>query len=663
MSVQDKGGSMESKRQLRMKKSRILLLMVFSFSLFLVFSSPLYGKQTPGKYGKAIDSAVLDLEKSKDSKKRLAAAKLLGYHATAKSIKALAAALVSDKDAKVRAKAASSLWRHGKKALAAQQSLTAALQDPSPTVRINSSWALQNQGVGPKKLVEARRSVLEDKNSSVVDNFWAAKGLIDFEPPSVLVLPILQYSKSYLRSKAAESAIKKLARKQDRSIVPDMKDTVNTYHKGNGLILKGLEEFKPKVDGIVSLICLQFSYGDDKLSAIAMVLLEQHTVKAKEVSIWLPYVMDYTVHRDETLRMHAVRLIGRTGGLAYAALPQIVTVMRLDPKPGLRRDAIEVIAKMGDKTKPFPESVKKGVAEKTVVELSKIIKNDPDKQTRLSGVRTMDKLETDPAIVVPVFVYAAVNDDYALVRMSALQALGSLGKSAKAAIPDITPLLKHPDQSTSKNALWAIQAIEKGKTPVDKVLKPASDKGSAEQKKAMTSLRAENASFDERGFMLALNSSDIEKVKAYLDSGVSVNYRFTSMHNKPVLTAALDRTAMYAMQQQATPAKVKEMVKLLLARGADPKLTDKRGNTALMMAAMGCDAELLKILIDGGADPMAKSKDGLTAIEYTISFANKGAASLLVKAGATLSAEKADSYKKAYANNPAALELIEQIPQ
>jgi len=140
---------------------------------------------------------------------------------------------------------------------------------------------------------------------------------------------------------------------------------------------------------------------------------------------------------------------------------------------------------------------------------------------------------------------------------------------------------------------------------------------------------------------------------------VPVNYRFASVHDKPALSAVFDNTSMYGMQQQPTPPEVKKLVKLLLARGADPNLTDKRGNTPLMMAAMGCDAELLQMLLDGGADLNAKSADGLTAIEFTISFANKGA-DALIRAGARLPADKVDSYRQSFGDNPAALELIER---
>ncbi len=637
-------------------KKHFSLIFLAGFSL-IFFSHPLYASQS-GKTTKAIKTAIEQLQKSKKAKTRISAAKVLGYHATVKSIEALATALVEDRESEVRGQAADSLWKHGKKGLAAQQSLKVALKDSSPSVRVSASWALQNQGVELQLLVEARRSVLDHKESSVTDRFWAAKGLIGFDPPAQLITPILQYCKSRSRSKAAESALKKFAEKKDRSIIPEIKAMAGQFHRGNTIILKGLEEFSPGVEGMVSLLCKQFSFKDNKLTVEVLMLLQRHTVDAEEVSIWLPQVKGYTADRDQTLRMHAVRLIGRAGGLAFDALPEIVRMVQSDPQANLRRDAIEAIGSMGDKTQPFSFGVKKGVATETVALLGGVIRNDPDKETRKTAVRTLAKLKTDPADVVPVFVDAAVKDDYTLVRMSALQALRAMGKDAEAAIPEISPLVEHSDPSISKNAQWAIEAIKKNSIPVSKDLQTTSKKQDAGQKQAMASLRASGTTFDERGFMLALGSINIEKVKAFLDAGISANFRFTSVHDKPALSTVFDRTAVYAMQGKPTPAKVKELVKLLLSRGADPNLTDKRGNTSLMMAAMGCDAETLQLLIDGGASPNAKSKDGISAIELTISFGNKGAAAVLVKNGARLSPSKVDSYKETYANNPAALEVI-----
>lgn len=57
-----------------------------------------------------------------------------------------------------------------------------------------------------------------------------------------------------------------------------------------------------------------------------------------------------------------------------------------------------------------------------------------------------------------------------------------------------------------------------------------------------------------------------------------------------------------------------EMVKLLIAHGADVNQKNFRGATALMGAAVGRDPAVVKYLIEKGADVKARDKDGNTAL-------------------------------------------------
>lgn len=57
----------------------------------------------------------------------------------------------------------------------------------------------------------------------------------------------------------------------------------------------------------------------------------------------------------------------------------------------------------------------------------------------------------------------------------------------------------------------------------------------------------------------------------------------------------------------------REMVRLLLERGADPNARQERGFVALHTAAMHGDIEMAKALVEHGADPRAADDDGKTA--------------------------------------------------
>ncbi|MGN0873616.1 MAG: ankyrin repeat domain-containing protein, partial [Akkermansia sp.] len=53
---------------------------------------------------------------------------------------------------------------------------------------------------------------------------------------------------------------------------------------------------------------------------------------------------------------------------------------------------------------------------------------------------------------------------------------------------------------------------------------------------------------------------------------------------------------------------------LLLRAGADPNATNENGQSVLMYAVFGSDAEVVRVLLDAGADVNHVSKDGETAL-------------------------------------------------
>ncbi len=59
----------------------------------------------------------------------------------------------------------------------------------------------------------------------------------------------------------------------------------------------------------------------------------------------------------------------------------------------------------------------------------------------------------------------------------------------------------------------------------------------------------------------------------------------------------------------------KDVVKLLIANGADVNAKNKDDDTPLIEAAKGADKELLELLVANGADVNAKGKDDLTAVD------------------------------------------------
>src|ERR1043165_538197 len=78
----------------------------------------------------------------------------------------------------------------------------------------------------------------------------------------------------------------------------------------------------------------------------------------------------------------------------------------------------------------------------------------------------------------------------------------------------------------------------------------------------------------------------------------------------------------------------KKATERLLALGADVKLLDKDGDTALHGAAETGNVEIMRMLLDKGADPNAKNKEGGTQLMWAAVFGNDDAVRLLLSRGA-----------------------------
>jgi ankyrin repeat protein len=112
---------------------------------------------------------------------------------------------------------------------------------------------------------------------------------------------------------------------------------------------------------------------------------------------------------------------------------------------------------------------------------------------------------------------------------------------------------------------------------------------------------------------------DVQKTKLLLDAGAEVNVR-TKLGRTPLLMAA------------GRPGS-SEIVRILLAKGADTTAADVRGNTPLLEAARVNDIEVLRLLAEQKVDINAGDFAGLTALGHAAAHSNMEAVRLLLKKG------------------------------
>lgn len=126
--------------------------------------------------------------------------------------------------------------------------------------------------------------------------------------------------------------------------------------------------------------------------------------------------------------------------------------------------------------------------------------------------------------------------------------------------------------------------------------------------------------------VLAAVLPDLRLLRALIAQGVDVNGAHAGM--TPLLAATRD-------SWHGRP----EAVMTLLANGADPRVTDRDGNTPLHLAARSSDPGVAALLGDAAADLEARNQDGLTPLGVACAAGNWRLAKFLLERGARADAE------------------------
>jgi ankyrin repeat protein len=116
--------------------------------------------------------------------------------------------------------------------------------------------------------------------------------------------------------------------------------------------------------------------------------------------------------------------------------------------------------------------------------------------------------------------------------------------------------------------------------------------------------------------------TEIEKVKVLLDAGADVNAK-TKQGRTPLLIAAANVGSL-------------DVIKLLVAKGADLKATDAQGSGALLMAANSGELAKVQFLVERGLDVNQTNGAGFTPIMLPAAFASTDILRYLISKGANV---------------------------
>ncbi len=572
----------------------------------------------------ATERAVKDM-KSKDAEKRLSAAKSLSSRKLPEGTAALIQGL-ADPDERVRAEAARSLGTYEKEAEPARAALIKALDDPRPSVAAQAAEALEKAlKMTEKELAPARTRVLDE--GGVTERFLAARSLVKQVPASRLIDPILDYieaqfsglsSSDYKTRDASrnnleigETALQRLVKEtRDRSLLKQLTVAAREFKERNDIPLKALSLYEPRPVGWARLLVDQLETRDPDVRAKVIALMGETATSAVDVALWAPAAARFEKDPDKWVRRAVVRALGEAGGLASEQIDVPLRALSNEAEADARGYAAEAIGEMGDRNQATPAAGKRLVAERAAPALKAASEKDPDPGVREKAARALARRQTGPM---------------------------SVGAPAtKAGTSMVAP-------STSGGSA----------APAERPR--AVSGGGQSEADALSFLRSKKMAFDVNSFFGALTERDPAVVQAYLDAGMKPNERASSGDSA---LSFLFRAGACSPVQRPTPSAVKEIMKALLARGADANLADAQANTPLMAAAMGgCDRETIGLLLKAGAKVDAKNAAGLTAFEMGL-FSGHDGLEELIAAGYRLPADKAALYRQGYATQPKSLALI-----
>ena len=133
------------------------------------------------------------------------------------------------------------------------------------------------------------------------------------------------------------------------------------------------------------------------------------------------------------------------------------------------------------------------------------------------------------------------------------------------------------------------------------------------------------------------------------------NHRFANDVGRTPLLVFFFGSACTA--NEPTPEPARDVVKTLIAAGANVNLSDDHKNTPLMWAAEKCDRATIRLLLAAGAKLDVRNQSNMNALEGSVFSGNSGVEELIA-AGARLDAQKVKDYLEAYKDDPKAVALI-----
>lgn len=134
----------------------------------------------------------------------------------------------------------------------------------------------------------------------------------------------------------------------------------------------------------------------------------------------------------------------------------------------------------------------------------------------------------------------------------------------------------------------------------------------------------------------AIDRSDAVAIRRAVENGADPNEELDEPPFWRPLQAAIEQG-----EHGATSAAVRDMVKALLAGGADVNAWDREHNLTPLLKAVYFEPSVVEILLAAGADPNVHSEEGVTPLKWAVNdVRNPSLVASMLASGATTTMDK-----------------------
>ena len=188
----------------------------------------------------------------------------------------------------------------------------------------------------------------------------------------------------------------------------------------------------------------------------------------------------------------------------------------------------------------------------------------------------------------------------------------------------VTAVTAQPQQTTKELNERLFYILDQSTTPSVETIQQLLDKGAEV-----------NAQTDEgTALMMAVRRGHTDIVKLLLAAGAQVDAKHRLGDSALIMSARRSIPEMNPPRGQPLPPPASEIMSLLLASGSDPNFSGQWGHTALMEANT---AAKVKLLVTGGAQVNVRDEMGQTALVHAVDRGEVEVVEALLQAGADAS--------------------------